>query len=46
MVGCLLVLGVNAVAEVVEADGYYWDYAVDRFRFSSQSRKEGRVDRE
>ena len=29
MVGCLLVLGVDAAAEVVEADGYYWDQAVD-----------------
>ena len=29
MVGCLLVLGVDAVTEVVEADGYYWENAVD-----------------
>ena len=30
MLGCLLVWGVDVVAEVVEADGYYWDHAVDR----------------
>ena len=30
MVGCLLVLGVDAVAGVVEDDGYYWDHAVGR----------------
>jgi len=33
--GCLLVLGVDAVAEVVEADGYYWDHAVYRLGFRS-----------
>ena len=29
VLGCLLVLGVDAVAEVIEADGYYWENAVD-----------------
>ena len=33
--GCLLALGVDAIAEVVEADGYYWDHAIDRLRFHS-----------
>ena len=32
--GCLLVLGVDAVAEVVEADGYYWDHAARWVRIS------------
>jgi len=32
---CLLVLGLDAVAEVVEADGYYWDHAVYRLGFRS-----------
>ena len=35
MLGCLLVLSVDAVAEVVKADGYYWDHAVDRLKFRS-----------
>ena len=29
MLRCLLVLGVDAVAEVVEADGYYWENVAD-----------------
>ena len=29
MLRCLLVLGVDAVAEVVEAYSYYWENAVD-----------------
>ena len=46
MVSCLLVLGVDAVVEVVEADSYYWDHAVDRLRFRSyrDGRKEGSVE--
>ena len=33
--GCLLVWGVDAVAEVVAADGYYWDHAIERLGFCS-----------
>ena len=42
VVGCLLVLGDNAVAEVVEADGYYWDHAVDRLGFVLREGRKGR----
>ena len=35
VLGCLLVLSVDAVVEVVKTDGYYWDHAVDRLEFRS-----------
>ena len=35
VLGCLLVLGVDEVVEVVKADDYYWDHAVDRSGFRS-----------